>query len=291
MSARKGIILAGGTGSRLHPLTLTVSKQLLPVFDKPMIYYPLSILMLAGIRDILIITTPHEQSLFRQLLGDGSQFGVKLSFEIQPKPDGLAQAFVLGETFIGDSNVALMLGDNILYGDGISETLKAASDQTSGATVFGYRVSDPERYGVVEFDDNRRVLSIEEKPKHPKSNFAVIGLYFYDNDVVQMAKGLTPSDRGELEITDINSLYLHAGKLELQKLGRGNAWFDTGTHNSLLDAGMFVRTLFERQGVRICCPEEIGWQQGWLSDEELQNTVNRHGKSAYWTYLGNLSEN
>lgn len=288
MTHRKGIILAGGTGSRLHPLTLAVSKQLLPVFDKPMIYYPLSNLMLAGIRDILVITTPHEQSLFQTLLGDGRQFGIQLSYIVQPSPDGLAQAFVLGEEFIGDSNVTLVLGDNILYGNGVSDTLQLTAKQDTGASVFGYRVSDPERYGVVEFDTSGRAVSIEEKPADPKSPFAVIGLYFYDNRVVDMAKTLKPSPRGELEITDINNLYLQSGELQVQQLSRGNAWFDTGTHNSLLDAGMFVRTLFDRQGVRIGCPEEIAWGQGWISDEDLARRAEELGNSAYGQYLAGL---
>lgn len=290
MANRKGIILAGGAGTRLHPLTMAVSKQMMPVFDKPMIYYPLSNLMLAGIRDILIITTPHEQDGFKRLLGDGSRFGVDISYAVQPSPDGLAQAFIIGEDFIGEAPVALMLGDNILYGDRLGAIFKAASASEDGATVFGYHVTDPERYGVVEFDAAGMALSIEEKPSKPKSSFAVIGIYFYDNDVVQRAKELQPSARGELEITDLNNLYLKAKKLQVQQLGRGHAWFDTGTHNSLVDAAMFVRTLFERQGVRICCPEEIAWRDGWLSDEDLRALPGLFGKSDYWTYLANLTE-
>lgn len=288
MTDRKGIILAGGAGTRLHPLTMAVSKQLMPVFDKPMIYYPLSNLMLAGIRDILIITTPHEQAEFQRLLGDGSRLGVRLSYAVQPSPDGLAQAFIIGEQFIGESSVALMLGDNILYGDRLSSIFRDASSLEEGATVFGYHVSDPERYGVVEFDSNGTVISIEEKPTSPKSHYAVIGIYFYDNDVVKLAKSLEPSERGELEITDLNNLYLSRNKLRVKQLGRGHAWFDTGTHNSLVDAAMFVRTLFERQGVRICCPEEIAWREGWLSDADLMELPQKYGKSQYWAHLANL---
>lgn len=290
MANRKGIILAGGAGTRLHPLTMAVSKQMMPIFDKPMIYYPLSNLMLAGIRDILIITTPHEQEGFQKLLGDGSRFGVRLSYAVQPSPDGLAQAFIIGEDFIGEDSVALMLGDNILYGDRLSSIFRDASTSGDGATVFGYRVTDPKRYGVVEFTAAGKALSIEEKPDTPKSSFAVIGIYFYDNDVVQLAKSLKPSPRGELEITDLNNLYLAANKLHVKQLGRGHAWFDTGTHNSLIDAAMFVRTLFERQGVRICCPEEIAWREGWLTDDNLRALPAQFGKSDYWVYLANLPE-
>ena len=286
--ARKGIILAGGSGTRLHPLTVSVSKQLLPVYDKPMIFYPLSALMLAGIREILVITTPRDVEPFRALLGDGSRFGVTFTYAVQPSPDGLAQAFVIGREFIGDDPVALVLGDNILYGHGLQDALRAASDQTSGASVFGYRVADPGRYGVVEFDDQRRVVSIEEKPAKPKSNYAVIGLYFYDNDVVDIAANVAPSPRGELEITDINRAYLARGDLGVHLLGRGFAWFDTGTHDSLLDAGNFVRTLSERQGLRVSAPEEIGWRSGWLSDADLAAAAKNFGVSGYGAYLSSL---
>lgn len=284
----KGIILAGGTGTRLHPLTLALSKQVLPVYDKPMIYYPLSLLMLAGIREIMVITTPHDADGFQRLLGDGSDFGVDLHFTVQPSPDGLAQAFIIGREFIGDDSVALVLGDNILYGTGLGEILTSVAARQGGATVFGYRVQDPERYGVVAFDKSNTVTSIEEKPTQPKSNYAIIGLYFYDNDVIDIAAHIKPSHRGELEITDVNRAYLERGDLGVKLLGRGFAWFDTGTHNSLLDAGNFVRTLSERQGLRIASPEEIGWRQGWLSDEQLLRASNRSGKSLYGAYLANL---
>ena len=284
----KGIILAGGSGTRLHPLTLALSKQVLPVYDKPMIYYPLSLLMLAGIREVLIITTPHDAENFKRLLGDGSDFGIELSYAVQPSPDGLAQAFIIGRDFVGDDSVALVLGDNILYGTGLGETLQSAAQKQAGATVFGYRVQDPERYGVVAFDAKQKVTSIEEKPAKPKSNFAVIGLYFYDNDVLDIAAEVKPSARGELEITDVNRAYLERGDLGVKLLGRGFAWFDTGTHNSLLDAGNFVRTLSERQGLRISSPEEIGWRQGWLSDEALLRSSKRFGKSGYGAYLSSL---
>lgn len=284
----KGIILAGGSGTRLHPLTLSMSKQLLPVYDKPMIYYPLSALMLAGIREILIVTTPHDADDFRDLLRDGSAYGISLSYAVQPSPDGLAQAFIIGHEFVGNDSVALVLGDNIVYGHGLQELLESAAKQTSGATVFGYRVQDPERYGVVEFDRNSRVVSIEEKPKVPKSNYAVIGLYFYDNDVLDIAANVKPSARGELEITDVNRAYLERGDLNVKVFGRGYAWFDTGTHNSLLDAGNFVRTLSERQGLLVSSPEEIGWRNGWLSDAELHEAAKRFGKSGYGAYLDSL---
>lgn len=286
--ARKGIILAGGAGTRLHPLTVSVSKQLLPVYDKPMIFYPLSALMLAGIQDILVITTPHDAQGFRELLGDGSRFGVNFSYAVQPSPDGLAQAFIIGREFIGNDPVALVLGDNILYGHGLSDELVAASARPSGASVFGYRVADPHRYGVVEFDPSRRVISIEEKPTDPKSNYAVIGLYFYDNDVIDIARDIKPSPRGELEITDVNRVYLDRGDLGVQLLGRGYAWFDTGTHDSLLDAGNFVRTLSDRQGLRISAPEEIGWRNGWLSAQELAEIAQSMGRSGYGAYLTSL---
>ncbi|RKR03742.1 glucose-1-phosphate thymidylyltransferase RfbA [Maricaulis maris] len=284
----KGIILAGGSGTRLHPLTIALSKQLLPVYDKPMIYYPLSLLMLSGIREILVITTPHDAEGFKRLLGDGSAFGVELTYAEQPSPDGLAQAFIIGRDFVGSDSVALVLGDNILYGTGLGGILTSAAGKQSGATVFGYRVHDPERYGVVAFDQDNKVTSIEEKPTHPKSNYAVIGLYFYDNDVLDIAAEVEPSARGELEITDINKAYQARGDLGVNLLGRGFAWFDTGTHNSLLDAGNFVRTLSERQGVQISSPEEIGWRQGWLSDDALQQASARFGKSGYGAYLAGL---
>lgn len=285
MQATKGIILAGGTGSRLHPITLGVSKQLVPVYDKPMIYYPLSLLMLAGIREILLITTPHEQDGFKRLFGDGSRLGVSIQYAVQPSPDGLAQAFIIGEDFIGDDKVALVLGDNILFGGGLSETLQSAAARDAGATIFGYRVATPEQYGVVEFDSGGAVLSIEEKPERPKSDYAVIGLYFYDNDVVRIAKSIQPSARGELEITDVNKAYLARGDLKVQLFGRGYAWFDTGNPNALLDAGNFTRTLFERQGVQIACPEEIAWRQGWLDDAALEDRAQALSKNAYGRYL------
>ena len=284
----KGIILAGGAGTRLHPLTLALSKQVLPVYDKPMIYYPLSLLMLAGIRDILVITTPQDADGFTRLLGDGSDFGIALSYAQQPSPDGLAQAFIIGREFVGGDSVALVLGDNILHGHGLGDILTATAAKPSGATVFGYRVQDPERYGVVAFDKNNKVTSIEEKPAQPKSNFAVIGLYFYDNDVLDIAAAVKPSARGELEITDVNKAYLDRGELGVKLLGRGYAWFDTGTHNSLLDAANFVRTLSERQGLRISSPEEIAWRQGWLTDAALEQAAARFGKSGYGSYLAGL---
>ena len=284
----KGIILAGGSGTRLHPLTLSLSKQVLPIYDTPMIYYPLSTLMLAGIRDILIITTPHDAPTFQNLLGDGSAYGVSLSYAVQPSPDGLAQAFIIGREFVGDSPVALVLGDNVIYGHGLQDMLTSAAGLTKGATVFGCQVQDPERYGVVEFDANYKALSIEEKPAKPKSNFAVIGLYFYDNQVLDIAQSIEPSARGELEITDVNRVYLEAGELDVKLLSRGYAWFDTGTHQSLLDASNFVRTLSERQGLLISSPEEIAWRNGWLSDDELAIAAKRFGKSGYGTHLQTL---
>lgn len=267
----KGIVLAGGSGTRLYPVTKGVSKQLLPVYDKPMVYYPISVLMLAGIRDILLITTPEEQSLFQNLLGDGSAFGINLSYAVQLSPDGLAQAFIIGEEFIGDDSVALVLGDNLFYGQNFSPKLKKAAERVEGATVFGYQVKDPERFGVVGFDENQRATSIEEKPEHPKSSYAVTGLYFYDNDVVEIAKSVQPSPRGELEITCVNLRYLAAGKLNVELLGRGFAWLDTGTHESLLEASHFVHTVEQRQGFKIACLEEIGFINGWLSEEELRS--------------------
>ena len=284
----KGIILAGGSGTRLYPLTLSVSKQLLPVYDKPMIYYPLSTLMLAGIREILVISTPEDTPRFQQVLGDGSQWGLSLSYQVQPSPDGLAQAFILGKEFIGSDPCSLVLGDNIYYGHNLSSMLKNAAQLTDGACVFAYRVSDPERYGVVEFNGEGQVLSLEEKPEKPKSHYAVTGLYFYDNDVVDIAHNIQPSARGELEITDVNKIYLQQGRLSVERLSRGFAWLDSGTHNSLLEAGAFIETVERRQGVKIACPEEIAWTSGWISDEELKALAHQLRKNGYGQYLSNL---
>ena len=286
----KGIILAGGSGTRLYPITKGVSKQLLPIYDKPMIYYPLSVLMLAGIQDILIITTPEDKESFERLLGDGSQLGVRLQYAIQPSPDGLAQAFIIGEAFIGDSNVCLVLGDNIFYGQGFTPMLKQAVARAKGATVFGYQVKDPERFGVVEFDEQQRAISLEEKPQHPKSHFAVTGLYFYDNEVIQIAKQVKPSERGELEITTVNQMYLERGDLNVELLGRGFAWLDTGTHASLLEAAQFVETLEKRQGYKVACLEEIAFNHGWLSKEQVLSTGQSMSKNDYGQYLISLVE-
>jgi len=285
MTQRKGIILAGGSGTRLHPATLAISKQLLPVYDKPMVYYPLSTLMLAGIRDILLISTPQDTPRFQALLGDGSQWGINLSYCVQPSPDGLAQAFILGKDFVGNNPSALVLGDNIYYGHALQDLLTSANDRQTGASVFAYHVTDPERYGVVDFDASHRALSIEEKPKQPKSNYAVTGLYFYDNQVCDIAASIKPSPRGELEITDVNARYLEQGQLNVEIMGRGYAWLDTGTHDSLLEAGQFIATLERRQGLKVACLEEVAYRWGWISAEQVEKLAQPMLKNGYGQYL------
>jgi glucose-1-phosphate thymidylyltransferase len=283
--ARKGIVLAGGSGTRLYPITQAISKQLLPVFDKPMVYYPLSVLMLAGIREVLVINTPHEQALFKALLGDGSQWGMRIEYAAQPSPDGLAQAFLIGREFLAGAPSCLVLGDNIFYGDGLTAMLHRADARAHGATVFGYRVRDPERYGVAEFDATGKVVGLEEKPANPRSNYAVTGLYFYDGRASDFAAQLRPSPRGELEITDLNRMYLERGELQLERMGRGYAWLDTGTHESLVEASAYVQTIEKRQGLRVCCPEEIAWSNGWIDDAQLRGLAAPLAKNGYGQYL------
>ena len=290
MTARKGIVLAGGSGTRLYPITRAISKQLLPVYDKPMIYYPLSVLMLAGIRDVLIINTPHEQALFKALIGDGSQWGMRIEYAVQPSPDGLAQAFLIGREFLAGGPSCLVLGDNIFYGHGLTELLQRANTREQGATVFGYWVRDPERYGVAEFDDTGRVVGLEEKPAQPKSNYAVTGLYFYDGRASDFAAALKPSPRGELEITDLNRCYLDDGSLQLEKMGRGFAWLDTGTHESLVEASTYIETIEKRQGLRVCCPEEIAYFNGWIDAGQLRDLAQPLAKNGYGQYLLGLLE-
>lgn len=290
MTTTKGIILAGGSGTRLYPVTKAVSKQLLPIYDKPMIYYPLAILMLAGIRDVLVINTPHEQALFERLLGDGSQWGIRISYAVQPSPDGLAQAFLIGRDFLDGDPCCLVLGDNIFYGEGLTERLKRATARTHGATVFGYWVRDPERYGVAEFDNDGKVVGLEEKPSSPKSNYAVTGLYFYDGRASNFAAALKPSARGELEITDLNRCYLDEGSLQLEQLGRGYAWLDTGTHESLIEAANYIETIENRQGLKVCCPEEIAFLQGWIDQDQLRDLAAPLIKTGYGQYLSRLAD-